>query len=1018
LRNKGGHMDRFFELRRQAEAILRERASQASSAGILFPAEDALRVLHELSVHQIELEMQNEELQRTLQEVETGRERYSNFYDLSPVGFCSLSNQGMILEVNLTLAGMLGRPRSELVGQSYSRYILREHLDVFRSHFRQLFETSAPQAYDLQMVNADGSVFWAHLAPTIIKNNDELKVCRLVVSDITERKEAEEASKESEHKYRTLFETLTEGVALHEVVKNENGEIRDYRILDVNPAFQRHTGLDPVSARGKLATELYDAPIPPYLEEYTSVVLTGKPCAFETFFPPLEKHFRISVFSTNPMQFATVFEDITEQKETEKTLRMAHQFNELILANAQEGIVVYGPDLRYQVWNPFMEKLSGIPADEVIGKHPLALFPFLKDGGVIEQLGNILVGGPAVLREFPFQIPSTGRSGWSSDLSSPLRDRKGEIIGIIGLIRDITEQKDREDEQALVDGLVTRISMAGDLHRCLSELTESLQSWSGCEAVGIRLRLHEDFPYFETRGFPPSFVQAENHLCSYGESGEILRDDAGNPVLECMCGNVLCRRFNPNLPFFTNNGSFWTNSTTVLLASTTPEDRQAHTRNRCNGEGYESVALVPFKDGHQVWGLIQFNDRRPNRFTPEMIAKYERTASNITSALAQHIAEVALRKSEERFRLAMDANNDGLWDWDILSGETYFSPANARMLGCEPSGLPGQMASWLEMILPEDRTGVVFSKQECIGGLCQSFELEYRLKTRDGGLKWILGRGRAVSRDEHGQASRMVGTHMDITERKEAEARLRESEEKFSKTYHLSPDAIDLTHLETGVLVEANQSYQKMFGYTREELLGRSTLPGGLGNWVSEENRNRHIARLKEHGEDLEFEALLRRKDGSIFMGLISSSLVGINGVHYNLSIIRDISERLKIEAEIRSLNQNLEQRVKDRTAQLEAANKEMEAFSYSVSHDLRAPLRSIDGFSQVLLEDYQDQVDEAGRHYLTRIRLGAQRMGNLIDDLLKLSKTSRSELRVTECDLSWATSRNLVRQRQLTLCI
>lgn len=202
------------------------------------------------------------------------------------------------------------------------------------------------------------------------------------------------------------------------------------------------------------------------------------------------------------------------------------------------------------------------------------------------------------------------------------------------------------EEREVVIALFRLLSQPGELHQLMADVTRLMQHWSGCEAVGIRLRQSEDFPYFETRGFPPEFVQAENHLCARDERGEMIRDWQGNPVLECMCGNVLCGRFDPNLPFFTANGSFWTNSTTQLLATSTQEDRQTKTRNQCHGEGFESVALIPLRDGQETFGLLQFNDSRKDRFFPARIELLERLASSVAVAIREHRNTEALRESQ------------------------------------------------------------------------------------------------------------------------------------------------------------------------------------------------------------------------------------------------------------------------------------------------------------------------------------------------------------------------------------
>ena len=147
----------------------------------------------------------------------------------------------------------------------------------------------------------------------------------------------------------------------------------------------------------------------------------------------------------------------------------------------------------------------------------------------------------------------------------------------------------------------------------------------------------------------------------------------------------------------------------------------------------------------------------------------------------------------------------------------------------------------------------------------------------------------------------------------------------------------------------------------------------------------------------------IRARDGKIrWVFEAAVELRDENGIsHGSIGMFQDITERKQAEDEIRKLNAELEQRVRERTKQLETTNKELEAFSYSVSHDLRAPLRGIDGWSQALLEDYHDQLDEQGRQYIERVRSETQRMGHLIDDMLKLSRLTRAEMIKKQVDFS-----------------
>ena len=273
--------------------------------------------------------------------------------------------------------------------------------------------------------------------------------------------------------------------------------------------------------------------------------------------------------------------------------------------------------------------------------------------------------------------------------------------------------------------------------------------------------------------------------------------------------------------------------------------------------------------------------------------------SNITE---QKQAQKALWESEDRLSKVMLAANDGMWDWNLRTNEVYFDPRYYTMSGYNVGEFPYQLEEFQKRIHPEDTEYVMANAERHLKGEIERFIVEFRFARSDGNWMWILGKGVIVERDDDGSPTRFVGTHTDITKRKQTEAEL----EKYRE------------HL--------------------EEL-------------------------VKERTEEVE------KSQKSLVL------------------LLEDVNE---INQELRNAN-----------TMLNATNKELEAFTYSVSHDLRAPLTRMDGFSKVLIDSYSSNLDDRAVHYLSRIRASNQHMAKLIDDLLSLSRITREKVTRQKADLS-----------------
>ena len=420
-------------------------------------------------------------------------------------------------------------------------------------------------------------------------------------------------------------------------------------------------------------------------------------------------------------------------------------------------------DFVYLEVNAAFERLTGLR--DVVGKRISELVPGICESNpdVLEAYGRVASTGAAE----SFEIHFTPISRWLSVSAYGLEEGC-----FIALFDDISERKWNEADRETMLALLRLANAANSTLDLIRAVTGELQVWSGCNAVGVRLREGDDFPYYETRGFPVEFVQAENYLCA--------RDSQGNPVLECMCGNVLCGRFDPRLPFFTPGGSFWTNSTTTLLVSTTEADRQSPTRNRCNSAGYESVALVPLRSSGRTLGLLQFNDQRPDRFTIEKIALMERAAASLAMALEQRGTQAALRASEERYRLISENTADVIWLMDIATNRlTYISPSVRRLLGYTPEEILAKRM--VEVFTPESHQYVARTIAERVTAL-EGGDESARTETqrvdhvgRDGSIVRTEVVTTLLSNPE-GRVTEMLGVTRDITERLRSEAQLQQAQ--------------------------------------------------------------------------------------------------------------------------------------------------------------------------------------------------------------------------------------------------
>jgi PAS domain S-box/diguanylate cyclase (GGDEF) domain len=288
----------------------------------------------------------------------------------------------------------------------------------------------------------------------------------------------------------------------------------------------------------------------------------------------------------------------------------------------------------------------------------------------------------------------------------------------------------------------------------------------------------------------------------------------------------------------------------------------------------------------------------------EVLKALTHLINTVTHELNERTADLEtanqiINEREERLRLVLEGSTEGFWDWNLETGKIYKSERWISLLGYsihEP-----HLHHWAKAVHPEDIGATMQMLNDYLEGRIPKYETEYRLMTNAGEIKWIFECGSVVKRDQNGKPLRIAGTCTDITERKESDARLRLSEDKFSKAFRCNPDPITITTLQEGYYIEMNDAWVKRTGFERHEAYGHTS--GELGIWISPGDRARMLKQIKQQGRITNFETQFRSKSGRIGLYNVSAEIIEMGHETHLLSVHNDITERRQAEEKIRYLS-------------------------------------------------------------------------------------------------------------------
>ena len=862
---------------------------------------------------------------------------------------------------------------SRIHGQSALDFVsppFREGLSVSLDN---VFTDGVPRTYEISEKRSDGTDSWHRLQLSPIRDDGSVDAVMITSTNITDRVEAANALREQESRYRAIAEQSLVGIAIvpkgpvnicflnsrmatllgysvDEILAMDTQQVTELIHADDREEVLRffRDAMDDKDRAGTMESRMTRRDGSEIWAELTAggIVYQGEPA----------------------VQVTVV--DITKRRSSQEELFESEKRFRMLLRSMMDLVIVHDENDCYEDVFTGNQGILFTEPKNYLGRHISDVLP----GGIgqeyLEKVQKARATGESQILDYSLDVGEDTR--WFSANLSLHEDGKRVVV----VVRDVTDRHQANQALKRQRSVFKNIAEAALLAKDATELSQII-------IEGLLEPLGFEFGIFRL----------------YDEKRNILRPSAmagnttGLVIDDLPCTDELAQQF------------LMVKTALEKKPHLVPEvpygpESPSHMQRLISIGAKSAVSLPILDEDERLLGVASFATREVRRYDQDDSELFSTISNMLSTVLERKLAETALIMSERRYRELLTDMAEGIGIVDLNERVVFANQSLAGMLGFDsPESMVG--VSLVDLVQPDELEDLLKQTRIRTQGVSSRYSL--RMIRQDGQVR-IVRVSAVPSRNDEGEIDGAVAIMNDVTEQIRAEEALKDSEARFRSVFESTPVAMHLLELtEDGhlMLVDANLAADRLMRSQHEGLIGRTveSIDWPESAVLTKQKVLRKYRETMEKGTHWFAEEVLRKDTGEIAMALQVNSYR--TSSRTMVASFLDVTERARAEDEVRKLNTELSRRVEQRTAELAAANKELESFAYTVSHDLRAPLRTLDGFSKALIEDYPDRLDETGLDYLRRIRSAATRMGSLIEDILALSRVTRADMEKSSVDLS-----------------